>query len=232
MNTIPNSLVHDSNHETSLVDVSKTDTVFWPLIYALVAASPEYRTEIGRESPLLFAEYFRFFPVRPTAFGGGGTLDIPRWLALLDPDDELCSSPSGWTRILIHHLLGVPLETVWTRRKLISRRSSGETIVPPDLRRITLIVHGVHSVEQADQLYETIETLKKFYPWIGVVVVSEPQLLRHLSHLLVIMENLCTLVSFCYYWTTFLAIETRFKGATADTRGKAPGCTVASFINS
>jgi hypothetical protein len=65
--------------------------------------------------------------------------------------------------------------------------------VPPDLRRITLIVHGVHSVEQADQLYETIETLKKFYPWIGVVVVSEPQLLRHLSHSLVIMENLCTL---------------------------------------
>ncbi|KAF8147957.1 hypothetical protein K438DRAFT_457414 [Mycena galopus ATCC 62051] len=165
----------DSNHEPSLVDVSKTDTVFWPLICALVAASPEYRAEIGREPPVPFAEYFQCFPVRPTAFRGDLRWDIPPWL-----DD-------GWDYKV------VPLDAVLTRRKLISRRSGGETIVPPELRRITLIVHGVHNVEQADQLYETIERLKDFHPWIGVVVITEPQLLRHLSHSLVIMENLCTL---------------------------------------
>jgi hypothetical protein len=70
----------DSKHETSLVDVSKTDTVFWPLIHALVAASPEYRAEIGREPPVPFADYFRSFPVRPTAFGDGGGWEVSPWL--------------------------------------------------------------------------------------------------------------------------------------------------------
>jgi hypothetical protein len=70
----------DSKHETSLVDVSRTDTVFWPLIRALVAAFPEYRAEIGRDPPVPFADYFRSFPVRPTAFGDGGGWEVSPWL--------------------------------------------------------------------------------------------------------------------------------------------------------
>ncbi|KAJ6449560.1 hypothetical protein C8R45DRAFT_1114611 [Mycena sanguinolenta] len=147
-----------------------------------VAASPDYRAEIGREPPVPFAEHFQYTPLLPIRiyFGGGGRWDVP-------PYDEWDS------KVFIDHLLGVPLETVLARRKLISRRSGGETIVPPELRRITLIVHGVHKVEQADELYETIERLKNFYPWIGVVVITEPQLLLRLSHSHVIMENLWTL---------------------------------------
>ncbi|KAJ6482742.1 hypothetical protein C8R45DRAFT_1075813, partial [Mycena sanguinolenta] len=173
----------DSKHETSLVDVSRTGTVFWPLIQALAAASPEYRAEIGRDPPVPFADYFRSFPVRPTAFGEGGGWEVSPWL-----DGEWDS------RKFINQLLGVPLETVLTRRKLTSRRGGEETIVPSELRRITLIVHGVRNVKQAYPLYETIERLKDFYPWIGVVAITEPQVLHHLSHSpRVIMENVCTM---------------------------------------
>jgi hypothetical protein len=49
-------------------------------------------------------------------------------------------------------------------------------------------------VEQAYPLYETIEMLRDFYPWIGVVVITKPQVLRHLSDSpSVIMENVCTM---------------------------------------
>lgn len=66
--------------------------------------------------------------------------------------------------------------------------------MPPEPHRITLIVHGIRNVEQAYPLYETIERLRNFYPWIGVVVITKPQVLHHLSDSSrVVMEHVCTM---------------------------------------
>jgi hypothetical protein len=51
--------------------------------------------------------------------------------------------------------------------------------------RIILIVHGLQNNQQADEVYETIDLLevklKKHYKFVGVVVISNPKLLRHVS---------------------------------------------------
>ncbi|KAF7373686.1 Kinase-like protein [Mycena sanguinolenta] len=175
----------DSPPGTSLVDVSRTHTVFWPLIRGLVAASPEYRCEIGRHPPVPFEDYFRSFPIRPTTFGDGGGWEVWPWLG------------HGNYKTFINQLLRVPLETVYkrlTRQNLNSRRTDEENILPSELPHITLIVHGVRNMEQANQLYETIDRLSDFCQWIGIVVITEPQLLLHLSDSArVIMENVCTM---------------------------------------
>ncbi|KAF7328844.1 Kinase-like protein [Mycena venus] len=57
---------------------------------------------------------------------------------------------------------------------------------------IVLIIHGVRNAEQADELYRLIEMLKRghedpykskeYYKHIAIVVISSPELFRHLSY--------------------------------------------------
>jgi hypothetical protein len=64
--TISRSLSPDGSNVT-VVDVSQTRSVFWPLIRGLAIASPEYREELGRHKPFNYGQSdfkITFAPVR------------------------------------------------------------------------------------------------------------------------------------------------------------------------
>jgi hypothetical protein len=50
----------DSRPGVTLVDVSQTHAVFWPVIRGLMSACPEYTREIGRNPPPPFDDYFNW----------------------------------------------------------------------------------------------------------------------------------------------------------------------------
>ncbi|KAJ7885332.1 hypothetical protein B0H14DRAFT_3431942 [Mycena olivaceomarginata] len=162
------------NAAISLVDVSRTHRVFCPLIPGLVRASPGYRDAIWIRPPPPFSEYFRDFPLRRAAFRMGENDVSP-----LEDDDN-----------------NEPLKQVY---KCFAGNGLGSgSTLSPEMPRIILAIHGVRNAEQADELYETIEGLEvglgDYYQAIRIVVITDPQLLRHLSdHAHAIMNHVCTL---------------------------------------
>ncbi|KAF7361390.1 hypothetical protein MSAN_01171900 [Mycena sanguinolenta] len=157
----------------SLVDVSQTRSTLWPLIRGLLSASSQYKEEIAENPPTPLYEYFRRFPWRPS-FRIEEELDVPP-LNHRDTVDRMISAPLR----LAHHRLNnkVPSHRRWAQLSLMP---------------IALIIHGVRNAEQAEELYHLIETFKRghgdpynikmYYKHIAIVVISSPELFRHLSY--------------------------------------------------
>ncbi|KAJ6531027.1 hypothetical protein B0H19DRAFT_1190057 [Mycena capillaripes] len=173
----------------SIVDVSQTHSVFWPLIRGLATVSTEYRVELGIRPPLPMLSYFEGFPLRPAAFKDGGKREVSPWL---DDDNN---------EKIINRLLCSPLKTMYENLSvgsLTSGSTDEENLLPTELPHITLVVHGVWSAKQAEELYETLERLEvglgDYYKSIRMLIITTPTLLRYVSdsdH--AIMKRVCTL---------------------------------------
>lgn len=83
-------------------------------------------------------------------------------------------------------------------KRASNKAADGENALISEPPRIVLVVHGLQNSEQADEVYQTIDLLearlKELYKYVGVVVVSGPQLLWHVSDAdNAIMRYVCTL---------------------------------------
>ncbi|KAJ6469282.1 kinase-like domain-containing protein [Mycena sanguinolenta] len=153
----------------AMVDVSQTRSSFWPLVRGLVSASAEYREELGIHTPRAFESTQSDLVTK-----------VPR--RRRSPYDLYDAST------FIQELLCQPLEEM--HQKATSNRKV--------LHRTTIIVHGVRYPKQADELYTTIETLRKKLPGgsnsIGIVMISTPLLLRRvLGGKVLPLHNICSL---------------------------------------
>jgi hypothetical protein len=102
---------------------------------------------------------------------------------------------------LVQKLICDPLLKVFKNSARSKKKDSGtdvESAKSPEPRRIILVVHGIRNPEQADEVYEVIDSLEaeleEHYKFVGVVAVSSPELLRHVSDDdPVIMKYVCTM---------------------------------------
>ncbi|KAJ6449558.1 hypothetical protein C8R45DRAFT_144950 [Mycena sanguinolenta] len=120
----------DSRPGVTVIDVSQTHTVFWPLIRGLMSASPEYTREIGTNPPYPFDYYL-----------GNWNRDYS------SPGEDV-----GKNIILriAHKCL--------TDKILASGSTDAENVVagaPP-----ILVIHGIRTTVQSNELYETFRWLE------------------------------------------------------------------------
>ncbi|KAJ6482743.1 hypothetical protein C8R45DRAFT_1075814, partial [Mycena sanguinolenta] len=172
----------DSRPGVTLVDVSQTHTVFWPVTRGLMSACPEYTREIGGNPPFPFDDYFNWLVDLSNCPG-----DVQPFL-----DDD---NPQR----IITRLFCSPLRAVY-RRLTDKILTSGSTDVENVVARAptTLVIHGVRDTVQSNELYETIGKLEfelgEYYTWIRIVIISRPELLRHVSDTdPEIMQHVCTM---------------------------------------
>ncbi|KAJ7722656.1 hypothetical protein DFH07DRAFT_897892 [Mycena maculata] len=172
----------------ALVDVGETRSSFWPLVQGFAVASPEYRTCLPDHLPMeLVSMKFRMSQVRSLIFGPDEH-DISPWLYYKKATD------------IVKKLFCKPLLKVYKELDP-QKQDSGtdlESAQSPEPPRVIVVVHGIRNPEQADEVYELIDELEvelgKHYKYIGVVAISNPELLRHVSDDdKAIMKYVCTL---------------------------------------
>ncbi|KAF8144228.1 hypothetical protein K438DRAFT_587536 [Mycena galopus ATCC 62051] len=133
------------------VDMREARAIFWPLLYGLVRASPDYMDELGLDPPWLILNQISATSV---------CLDLDSYNSYRAPwpDAENTSD-------LLDELICQPL---LQRYKRLQR----------PLARATLIVQGMTCSEQVAELYHTIETLhdrlEEISPWLNIVVLGTP----------------------------------------------------------
>ncbi|KAJ7888235.1 kinase-like domain-containing protein [Mycena leptocephala] len=180
--TISRTISPDGS-DVTVVDMSQTESVFWPLVRGLMMASPEYRRELARNTPkplsspdcALFTPAFPRNPVRPASYYDPATFI-----------DTLICEPLKHR----HHAsaFGLP--------------------------RTTIIVHGLRSLQQAEEMYKTIDMMhdmleevepvpedediicrsgpiRDWYEPIVIVVISNPGLFGRVKD--VSLRSICTL---------------------------------------
>ncbi|KAF7330225.1 Serine/threonine-protein kinase STY8 [Mycena venus] len=154
-----------------LVDVSGTHCIFWPLISGFATVSAEYRNELGLDPPPILAEHFPGFYFdtrRPTK-------PISTW-DFYDTEEDLIKS-----------LLVRPVNRI--HKKLAEKKNDSgsdlENAQSSEMIRTILILHGFRDTEQAEEIYDTVdilqEKLKDNYKRLGIVIISEPKLFRHVA---------------------------------------------------
>ncbi|KAJ6556144.1 hypothetical protein B0H19DRAFT_1262244 [Mycena capillaripes] len=155
------------------VDVSEARAIFWPLINGLVLASSDYRDELGIDPPAMFSGYLPVFSIYMPHFASYEFYRAP-WPHV---DDAVV----GYTSQLI-------CDPLIQRYQRLQR----------PLGRATLIVQGITSDDQAEELYHAISTLdhdlEDISTAVSIVVIGPPRFLRRISdperHM---MDHLCTL---------------------------------------
>ncbi|KAJ7831735.1 hypothetical protein B0H13DRAFT_246390 [Mycena leptocephala] len=154
------------------VDVSKTHSVFWPLVCALTRALPTFREEIGKHPPWWFAENL-----------GQRLWDVPP-SSPTSPYNSL-DKQHNLTEI-IRALISGPLA------KRVNHIDN-----QPGPSRLVLVVRGIRTQAQANEMYAIIEELtSKGDPPkdIGFVVISAPVLFQALKDADgELMKRVCTL---------------------------------------
>ncbi|KAF7330234.1 Kinase-like protein [Mycena venus] len=154
-----------------LVDVSGTHCIFWPLISGFATVSAEYRNELGLDPPPILAEHFPGFYFdtrRPTK-------PISTW-DFYDTEEDLIKS-----------LLVRPVNQI--HKKLAEKKNDSgsdlENAQSSEMTRTILILHGFRNTKQAEEIYDTVdilqEKLKDNYKRLGIVIISEPKLFRHVA---------------------------------------------------
>ncbi|KAF7375784.1 hypothetical protein MSAN_00468100 [Mycena sanguinolenta] len=168
----------------SFADVSSTHSVFWPFVRGLAAAYPEYSEQLVWDIPTEMADHFRGSEmIRRLVFRPQHNVSLSPWLYYND-----CSE-------LVKKLIVNVLDAAHYEH--LERVQRGfERFKPPP--RILLIIHGLRSHEQADEVYKTITALcdgrKQHCDHIRIVVISSLQFWRHVSHKNPpIMEYACSL---------------------------------------
>ncbi|KAJ7926880.1 hypothetical protein B0H13DRAFT_1972094 [Mycena leptocephala] len=80
-------------------------------------------------------------------------------------------------------LICKPFERI--EKRLVSRMtlhsSTGESTLSPQLAPILLIVHGVRSIGQVDELFLFIEMINAHVDGINIVVITDPSLFHHVA---------------------------------------------------
>ncbi|KAJ7323599.1 hypothetical protein DFH08DRAFT_348440 [Mycena albidolilacea] len=159
---------------TALVDVSQTRSIFWPLALALAKASPGYMEQLEEHPPWILRFTQRWY------FSGG----LVRWPNLkLSPWAEYDDLKDISVKIFVRpvtRLYNALDECAEKNRHRIFRVETGHTA--PDMPRTTLILYGVHDTAQADEIWSVVTELKDAledrFKAFGIVIVSEPSLLR------------------------------------------------------
>ncbi|KAF7359798.1 Serine/threonine-protein kinase STY8 [Mycena venus] len=154
------------------VDVSEARAILWPLVDGLVRASSEYREELGINPPWQFRFYYPLFSHYTPTFASYEPYRAP-W-----PDSDEASD-------LLHELICIPL---LQRHQRLQR----------PLARATLIVQGITSEEQVEELYHAIRTLDAYledlFAVLNIIVIGPPSFLRFISDSYAhMMGHVCTL---------------------------------------
>ncbi|KAK7045071.1 Serine/threonine-protein kinase STY8 [Favolaschia claudopus] len=144
---------------TAIVDVSQARAVFWPLVQGLICASTSYREELGINPPSQFRHFFPLFSFYMSTFASYEPYRAP-W-----PNSEDTS-----------YLLGdIICEPLLQRHERLKR----------PFNRATLIIRGLTSIEQVQELYYTISTLDHMLgdlcAVINIVVLGPPHFLQIVS---------------------------------------------------
>jgi hypothetical protein len=84
---------------------------------------------------------------------------------------------------MLRQLIREPFETI--EKRLVSRMtlhsSTEESTLSPQLTPILLIVHGVRSINQVDELFGFIEMINAHVDGINIVVITGPSLFHHVA---------------------------------------------------
>ncbi|KAJ7442746.1 hypothetical protein B0H11DRAFT_490853 [Mycena galericulata] len=176
--TISRTISPDGS-DVTVVDMSQTESVFWPLVRGLMMASPEYRRVLICDIPkplsspdcTLFTPAFPRNPVRPALYYDPATF--------------------------IDTLICEPLK---------NRHHASAYRLP----RTTIIVHGLRSLQQAEEMYKTIDIMhnmleevepvdedpiRDWYEPIAIVAISNPGLFSRVKD--VSLRSICTLYDSC-----------------------------------
>ncbi|KAK7032775.1 Serine/threonine-protein kinase STY8 [Favolaschia claudopus] len=174
----------DKPYNVFSIDLTDSKSVYWPIIHGFASASAEYRKEIGQDPPPIVARNF-----------SGFYFNIPRakestktW-SYYDDDEEL-----------VQNLLVQPIISIYKqqRRKNEGSNSDIESAEPVEVTRTVLLLHGVRSTEQAQDIWSIADILRDKlgtrYPGLGLVIVSTPRFLRHVAELhRSMLECICTM---------------------------------------
>ncbi|KAJ7816058.1 hypothetical protein B0H14DRAFT_1397553 [Mycena olivaceomarginata] len=193
-----NGIIHASSNLLSstggesnvvLVDVSQTRTIFWPLVHGLASASPEYMGQLAQDPPPILTFQYQYYYL--------GLFNVPpvsTW-SYYDDSQEL-------VRALfirpVNRIYKALAEGVNKNKKDTDDADLERGQPAPEMPRTTFIVHGVRDTEQADELWILVDQLKDKlktrFKSLGIVIVSEPALLRHNSEDdRLILDYFCTM---------------------------------------
>ncbi|KAJ6453973.1 kinase-like domain-containing protein [Mycena sanguinolenta] len=168
-------LLSESRSESAvaLVDVSRTQSIFWPLISGLATASPSYRQEYARSTPRALEYTYRFPYYDPPK------ITRPRNF-FLDPAE------------LVQTMISQPLIRMQRRLSHIASNAIESQ------HRVTLVVYGVSNSLHTTELMQTIEAIDLYLPdtakFLDILIVSHSRIFLPTAEVhLDILDRVCAL---------------------------------------
>ncbi|KAJ7777779.1 kinase-like domain-containing protein [Mycena olivaceomarginata] len=195
---IRNGIIHVSSNLLSsaggesnvvLADVSQTRTIFWPLVRSLASASPEYMGQLAQDPPPILTFHYQYYYL--------GLFNVPPVSTWSYYDDSKELVRALFIRP-VNRIYKALAEGVKWNKKDTNDADLERGQPAPEMPRTTFIVHSVRDTEQADELCTLVDqlkdNLKTRFKSLGIVIVSEPALLRHNSEdNRLILDYFCTM---------------------------------------
>ncbi|KAF7360946.1 hypothetical protein MSAN_01124700 [Mycena sanguinolenta] len=156
----------------ALVDVSRTRSIFWPVIHGLVTASPAYRQEYALSTPMALEHEYHFPYYLPPK-------NIRPWDIFLDSAN------------LVESLIWQPLVRMQRRLSRIA-----PNVIEPQ-QKVTLVVHGVSNTVHTEELVQAIEAIELYLSdtakFLDIVIVSHSRIFLPAADHPDILDRVCAL---------------------------------------